>query len=103
MTVYVDECRHKHGVRFYCHMMTDQDDLAELHDMARKVGLRATWFQNHVVHPHYDLVSSRRKRAIRAGAVRVSSTELVERCSFMFKNRTQPAPRAEGTGADEGE
>ena len=86
MTVYVDECRHKQGIRLYCHMMTDQDDLTELHEMAKNVGLKGIWFQDHPMHPHYDLVTSRRKRAIRAGAVRVSSTELVTRCSVIFKN-----------------
>lgn len=37
--------------------------------MARAVGMRREWFQNHVDHPHYDLVPSRRARAIELGAV----------------------------------
>ena len=86
MTIYIDECRHKKGIRFYCHMMTDQDDLEELHAMAKRCGLNARWFQDHPAHPHYDLTTSRRRRAIRAGVKAVKSTELVTRCSYLFKN-----------------
>lgn len=81
MTVYVDpivvyppeRCRGLPG-REWCHMMTDDPTLAELHAMARMIGMRRSWFQSHDPdHPHYDLTLSRREAAIRCGAVSVSS------------------------------
>lgn len=81
MTVYVDplvtypaeRCRGLPG-RTWCHMMTDDSTLAELHAMARLIGMRRSWFQGHDPgHPHYDLTPSRREAAIRHGAVALSS------------------------------
>jgi len=62
------------------------DDLTEgglepLHVMALSIGLRREWFQNHPRHPHYDLPPEKRELAIAAGAIPVSSRELVRRCS----------------------
>lgn len=87
MTVYVDELRKyptRHGR--WCHMMTD-GDLSELHDMARAVDLWGEWFQDHPTHPHYDLVASKRAKAVALGAVEVSSVELVRRCSKALGER----------------
>lgn len=87
MTVYVDNLftypttlRHK----TWCHMATD-GDLSELHELAQRIGLKRSWFQNHATHPHYDLTPNKRALAIRLGAVPVSSQELVRRCSSLFK------------------
>lgn len=60
-----------------CHMTTDQEDLAELHRMATKIGLRRAWFQDKPGFPHYDLNASRRAAAVRSGAVEVETEELV--------------------------
>lgn len=49
-----------------CHMIADT--LEELHAMADRIGLKREWFQERSF-PHYDLIASRRERAIRAGAV----------------------------------
>ena len=86
MTIYVDEIR-KHPetlLRFknWCHMMTDQNDLAELHDMAEKIGHKPGWFQPDPIHPHYDMVPSRRALAIKFGAIPVSAKKIIELCSF---------------------
>jgi hypothetical protein len=62
-------------------MMTDQNDLAELHELAAGIGIRREWFQNNKVHPHYDLTPNKRQAAIAAGAVPVSAMEMVKRCS----------------------
>lgn len=47
------------------------DTEEELHEMADKIGLKREWFQPYPEHsiPHYDLVPSRRLRAIKLGAV----------------------------------
>lgn len=54
------------------------EDLAELHAFARRIGLKRRWFQNRGRWPHYDLTTARMAlKAITAGAVRVSSHELI--------------------------
>ncbi len=86
MTIYVDDLREWPGKRSqWCHMATD-GDLAALHDLATRIGVRR-YFQNHSVHPHYDLVPSKRRMAVALGAVEVDSKELVKRCS-----RIDPRP-----------
>lgn len=54
----------------WCHMWADS--LEELHEMADKVGMKRAWFQNKESLPHYDLVPSRRARAIKHGAIEAS-------------------------------
>jgi hypothetical protein len=74
MAVYVDWLC-KHGWRHYgkpvesCHLLADTLD--DLHAFAEKIGLRRAWFQNGSA-PHYDLVSSRREAAVKAGAVELT-------------------------------
>lgn len=85
MTVYVDEPFDypKHGT--WCHMaVAVGDDIEELHRMAERIGLKRAWFQNHPIHPHYDLRPTKRMMAIRLGAVPVSRQEFVKKCSKMF-------------------
>lgn len=79
MSVYVDELVEYSGLtgqvaragRFWCHMTAD--GLEELHAMADRIGLRRAWFQPEarLVLCHYDLVPSRRARAVQFGAVEV--------------------------------
>lgn len=61
-----------------CHMITDQADLAELHEMAQKIGLKRAWFQDKPGRPHYDLTKSRRDVAVECGAVQVSSRQALK-------------------------
>jgi hypothetical protein len=72
--IFVDKLR-KHPNGWWCHMISDQSDV-ELHDMARRIGLRREWFQN-VGTPHYDLRPSKREQALKAGAQEISDRELV--------------------------
>jgi hypothetical protein len=76
MTVYVDPLAEwgwrPHGVPVpSCHMFTDTIDLADLHAMAERIGMRREWFQDKVSAPHYDLTPPRRASAVAAGAVEV--------------------------------
>lgn len=86
MTVYVDDLFDYGNRGVWCHMATDNfGDMNELHDMAKVIGLRREWFQDHPLHPHYDLIPSKRYLAVQAGAESVSRQQLVRRCSKLFQ------------------
>ena len=54
------------------------DTLDELHAMARKIGMKRSWFQNkNERHPHYDLVKSRRDKAVALGAIEVTGRDII--------------------------
>lgn len=84
MTVYVDELRRwptsgMTPVCFRdgsCHLTADTE--AELHAFARSIGLRRSWFQDHPIHPHYDLTKRKRELAVEKGAVFKSAREQAE-------------------------
>ena len=77
MSVYVDTlmnvannpgvpaCFRKSGKS--CHMYAD--NLDELHDMAKRIGLKREWYQVHPVVNHYDLTPLRREVAVQKGAI----------------------------------
>lgn len=44
------------------------DTLTELHSMARVIGLQRRWFQDHGLHPHYDITPGKRQLALSRGA-----------------------------------
>jgi hypothetical protein len=50
-----------------CHMYADT--VEELHAMADKLGLKRAWFQTPNRLPHYDLTRSKRRQAVKLGAV----------------------------------
>lgn len=81
MAVYVDESKHPYRGMTMCHMKADE--LGELHDMAELIGLKHAWFQG----DHYDLSKTKRALAVKAGAIEVTSRELVRR----FPRRRHPA------------
>jgi len=58
-----------------CHMFADT--LPELHRMAKKIGMKREWFQDEQLQ-HYDLVPSKRLRAVAAGAEEVSFKFMVQ-------------------------
>jgi len=68
----------RYGVS-WCHMWCDGDE-EKLHDMADKIGLKRAYFQKHRVVSHYDLIPSKRRRAIEFGAIEMSyKTWLMEK------------------------
>lgn len=78
MTVYVDGLvawgfRIRGRTVKTCHMTADTD--AELHEMASRIGMKRQWAQHldddNQYRRHYDLVESRRRRAVAAGAVEI--------------------------------
>lgn len=77
MTVFVDDMRaefkppHRPGVTYImCHMAAD--DPAELHSMARMIGVSRRWYQG----DHYDVTLSCRAKAVKLGAVETTWREL---------------------------
>jgi hypothetical protein len=75
MAVYVDKMRATFGRMIMCHMVADS--VGELHAMADLIGLKRNWFQDKGSMPHYDICLSKRKRAIRAGAIEINRHDLV--------------------------
>lgn len=78
MSVYVDDFRAPFRGMLMCHMVADTRD--ELHEMAAKLGLKRSWFQDmpKSSSPHYDVSISKRDEAIRLGAILVNGRGLVE-------------------------
>lgn len=81
MSVYVDGLRdYAHAPRRgrWCHMIADTT--TELMDMARAIGHDASWVQDAGTYrEHFDICGKvRRDRALRHGALVVTSRELVE-------------------------
>ncbi len=95
MTVYVDPLMQRgwilRGRRVpSSHMFTDQVDLSELHELARRIGCRLEWFQEHDTAPHYDLTAVRRQSAVDAGAHQVDHRTAVS----IWHRRQMEARRA---------
>lgn len=47
------------------------DDIEELHEFAKCLGLKRGWFQSNNV-PHYDLTNNKRIQALKLGAVPIT-------------------------------
>ncbi|HMN12797.1 MAG TPA: DUF4031 domain-containing protein [Bellilinea sp.] len=60
--------------------MATDGSLLELHEMADRIGMKRSWFQDKPGRPHYDLSPGKRALAVRNGAVEVTSTDLVRKC-----------------------
>lgn len=72
------------------------DTLDELHRFAKRLGLKRSWFQDHVRFPHYDLNGSKFEMAKRLGA------ELIDPGEFMVrigKATSMAMPELEREGA----
>lgn len=74
MAVYVDSAKNRLGRMLMCHMLADTE--TELHKMARKLGLRKEWFQNHST-PHYDICKAKRALALKLGAIELDRKQVV--------------------------
>lgn len=77
-TVILVDLLRKYPSGYWCHMVTDSS-LQELHNFARRLGLRQERFQEHGRLPHYDLRPEVREKALALGAEAVSSKELFKR------------------------
>lgn len=106
MAVYVDEIveyaevARRKGLRWtrWSHLTADTRD--ELHTFATQLGLRRSWFQNPTNYRwHYDVVPTKRARAIELGAVEIGRQGMAE---IMARGRAAlAAPPAEEPAAVE--
>lgn len=73
MTVYIDQPKQHAGKRKrYAHLMSDSID--ELHKFAAMINVKRCWFHK----DHYDLNEEHFHDAVLAGAIVVTSRELVQ-------------------------
>jgi len=101
MAFFVDELKdhpksvttpaaHRYGSR-WCHLWTD-GPIEELHVFAESIGLLRGWFQKSRWLPHYDLVPTKRIRAIMAGAV-VGDIKSAVKAAYRKTNNMPPGVR----------
>jgi hypothetical protein len=75
--VYVDSMRAQLGRMKMCHMFADTS--AELHAMARRIGVARKWIQDEGTRrEHYDVCLSKRALAVEAGAREISNRAVAE-------------------------
>lgn len=75
MAIYVDDAQIPYRGMLMAHMVADTSE--ELRLMARKLGLKPHWIQGAGTwREHYDISQVNRIRAIRLGAIGVSSRDL---------------------------
>ena len=95
MTVYVDDMYLYPMGQFrrmkMSHMIADTKN--ELHAMAKKLGLRHSWYQG----DHYDVSMTKREEAIRFGAVPVTLKQLTMMNALRRAGQSMGAPETAGT------
>lgn len=80
----------------YIGHMVSTDDEKELHDFARRLGLKRSWYQDKV-RPHYDLTTNGAiNRARRRGAELVTPQALVRRAWWNKRKGEQRRKRNQG-------
>ena len=107
MTVYVDTARNAYGRMKMCHMIADS--LAELHEMAEKIGMKLEWFQGDSSFPHYDVSLMRRGKALAFGAIElerrgmaIKIRELKNTEEYLKYGKTESVRSAEEAGGTQG-
>ncbi len=89
MAVYVDDMRAPFGRMLMCHMIADTQD--ELLLMAMIIGVDRRWIQQGGQNgEHFDVCLSKRRIAVRRGAVLISRLDLGRR---ILARRTEPERR----------
>lgn len=81
MSVYVDPlfpCLTNKNWKYNesCHLIGDTEK--ELHNFARKLGLKRKWFHKHPRLNHYDLTKSTRTKAVKKGAIEITRKKIVK-------------------------
>lgn len=92
MTVFVDEFPYKGWGKWNGGAHMTGTDIDELHEMAKKIGLRRSWFQDSTF-PHYDLTNSKRKLAIAEGCTEIEAGNLPDDVLMRRKDGTYESRR----------
>jgi Protein of unknown function (DUF4031) len=87
MTVLVDSAIWAGRGRLWCHLVSDTS-FDELHVFARSLGIPERGFDR----DHYDVPAERRPQVVEAGALEVSSKELVRRLTAAGLRRPKHRP-----------
>ena len=74
--VYIGKNEYKYGRMIMSHMIADS--LEELHEMADKLKLKRSWFQDKPNRPHYDICKSYKQKALNLGAIEISDKEIIK-------------------------
>lgn len=75
MSVYVDNQQANLGRMVMCHMIADTPE--ELLSMADRIGVDRRWIQKAGTYQeHFDICLTKRKLAVRAGAIEISQKDL---------------------------
>lgn len=78
MSVYVDDYYADYGRMTMCHMMADSRE--ELDAMADRIGVARRGIQKAgTIREHYDVCMKMREKAVSAGAIEVTTQELVRK------------------------
>lgn len=88
MAVYTDNMRAQYGRMIMCHMHADTE--AELHDMARRIGVARRWYQG----DHYDICLAMRAKAVKLGATEIDVREMAR---IVMAKRRAARGKAQGT------
>jgi hypothetical protein len=83
VSVYVDDMHLQATVGRlrgrWSHLTADTE--AELRDFGAKIGMRPEWLQHPGTYQfHFDVMDSKRERAITLGAIPITTWELAEKC-----------------------
>ena len=85
MAVYVDNMQAGFGRMTMCHMIADTTE--ELLNMCDKIGVQRKWIQDYgTSREHFDICLSKRKLAIKHGAIEITMREL----ALKTRNRKPP-------------
>lgn len=91
MTVFVDDMFAEYKGMIMCHMIADND--IELFAMANKIGVDLRWHQcKGTWKSHFDICLSKRKLALRYGAVEITQRDLAMKLWNRRKNFKNKGP-----------
>jgi hypothetical protein len=95
MSVYVDRSFAKYGRMLMCHMIADTR--TELLQMADAIGVARQHIQKRgTPNEHFDICKAKRERAVRLGAMEITSRQLVEIIASKRSNTQSHPPNPEG-------
>lgn len=85
MAAYVDNAAIRYKGKLRYHLTADT--LMELHAFCAQASINKCWFHRKSAYPHYDVTGVQREAAIAAGAVAITSKELV-----LLAKKLKPEP-----------